>query len=73
MAITYPLERPLQVSVLVITFIFSICAVITVFLRVLGRFKLGRWLDMSDYAMVGALVSSPFQPGTRGRNLGHTT
>lgn len=55
--VLYPLERPLQKSVLVILVVFSTLAVLSVVLRIVGRVKLGRWLDGSDYFMVASCVS----------------
>ncbi|CAN8095580.1 unnamed protein product [Discula destructiva] len=57
MATRFPLERPVQRSIFSVTLVFSTLAVVCVLLRVLGRFKLRRPLDCSDYVMIGSLLA----------------
>lgn len=54
--VKFPLERIQQTCVFAITLIFAILAVIVMLLRILGRLKLGRSLDLSDYIMLGSCV-----------------
>lgn len=57
--VKFPLERIQQTCVFAITLIFAILAVIVMLLRILGRLKLGRSLDLSDYIMLGSCVCFP--------------
>lgn len=53
------LERTQQTCLFAITLLFAILAVIVMLLRILGRLKLGRPLDLSDYIMLSSCVCFP--------------
>lgn len=57
--VKFPMERTQQTCTFAITLIFAILAVIVMLLRILGRLKLGRSLDLSDYIMLGSCVCFP--------------
>lgn len=57
MGVTFPLERAEQVTVFAVAVVFAVLSVAAVALRLLSRQKLGRWLDASDYLMIGSCVS----------------
>lgn len=57
MGVNFPLERAKQVTVFTVALVFAVFSVAAVALRLWSRHKLGRWLDASDYLMIGACVS----------------
>lgn len=61
MGVNFPLERAEQVTVFAVAVVFAVLSVAAVALRLLSRQKLGRWLDASDYLMIGSCVSKNTQ------------
>lgn len=56
MGVNFPLERAEQITVFAVAVVFAVLSVAAVALRLLSRQKLGRWLDASDYLMIGSCV-----------------
>lgn len=56
MGVNFPLERAEQITVFAVAVVFAVLSLAAVALRLLSRQKLGRWLDASDYLMIGSCV-----------------
>lgn len=60
MVYIFPIERPVQKSVVTVGVLFSFIPMTAVALRIMARRISNRNLDMSDYLMIAACVSPCF-------------